>query len=146
MAVKTYDPRDVQVIIGGFSMTGYADGTYVSVTSDEAAYNKTIGADGEVSRARTNNRSGTMTLTLKQTSASNDVLTGFAIADETANGGVFPAMVKEVGSGRTLLFAAAAWIQQWPDVGYSKEIGNREWTIALATIDRFVGGNADSGA
>lgn len=144
--VKTYDPNDVQIIMGGVPITGFADGTFINIAHDEDAYTKTVGADGEVSRARSNNRSATVTLTLKQTSASNDALSGFYAADELSNAGVVPLMVKEIGSGRTLVFAQAAWVQKVPDVGYSKDVEDRAWTIATAQLKTFVGGNASSGA
>lgn len=142
--VRTYDPRNVQVIIGAIPITGFADGTFVTVTADEDLYAKTTGAQGEVSRARSNNRGGTLTLTLKQTSPANDVLSGFALADEASNAGVVPVLIKELGTGRTLMFSQAGWIQGWPEVGYSKAIENRAWTIALADITRFIGGNESS--
>lgn len=145
MSVKTYDPKNVQIIIGGVPMSGLADGTFLTVAFDEPQFSKTVGADGEVSRAKSNNYSATATLTLKQTSASNDVLSGFATADRETNAGVVPMMVKEIGSGRTLLFAEAAWVEQFPDVVYSKEVEDREWTLALANVTPFVGGNFVAG-
>jgi len=144
--VKTYDPRDVQIIVGGVPLSGFADGTFINVASDEPLYNKTVGADGEVSRSRSNNRAGTVTITLKQTSNGNDVLSGFAALDDASNGGVFPMMIKEIGSGRTIVFAQSAWIEQFPDVDYAKEVGDRAWTIATGPLQRFVGGNAFSGS
>ena len=110
------------------------------------AYTKTVGADGEVSRARSNNRSATISITLKQTSGSNDVLSGFYADDEADNSGIVPMMIKEIGSGRTLIFTQAAWVQKLPDAGYSKDIEDRDWTIATAQLKSFIGGNSESGA
>jgi len=45
------------------------------------------------------------------------------------------------GSGRTLNSSSSAWIQQAPSQGFSKDIENREWTIELAEVDMFIGGN-----
>lgn len=144
--VRTYDPRNVQIIVGGNPISGFADGSFITITPDETLYAKSVGADGEVSRARSNNRSATVTLTLKQTSQSNDVLSALALADNAANAGVVPFMVKEIGSGSTLVFAQAAWIEDFPDIDYSKEVGERAWTLATAQTDMFVGGNAFSNA
>jgi len=142
--VRTYDPREVQIIIGGAIISAYADGTFVEVEPQDDSYSRTTGADGEESRARSNNRGGTMTLTIKQTSPSNDVLTAFWLADQASNAGVFPVMLKEAGSGSTLISAQSAWIERLPNVVYSKEIEGREWKIALADINWFVGGNTQS--
>lgn len=144
--VKTYDPNNVQVIMGGVPITGFADGTFISVAFDEDLYTKTVGADGEVSRAKSNNQSATVALTLKQTSGSNDELSAFYQADQVSDSGVVPLMIKEIGSGRTLVFAQAAWVQKLPDVAYSKEVEDRNWTIATAQLKTFIGGNAPSGS
>jgi len=65
------------------------------------------------------------------------------IADEEGNDGVTSVLVKDT-SGRTLHFAASAWVQQMPDTDFSKEIEEREWVLDCAAIDSFVGGNANA--
>ena len=141
MYVRTYDPKQVNILIGGIPISGYADGTFVTVARDEDAFTKVSGADGIVSRAKTNNTMGTMTLTLAQTSPSNDALSAFATIDEISNVGVVPILVKD-NSGRSIHFAANAWVKKMPDSGYAKEVGNREWIFDLADYSPFVGGNA----
>lgn len=140
--VYTYDPSEVQIIMGGAPMTGFADGTFISISFDEDQYTKTVGADGEVSRSKSNNNTATITLTLKQTSASNDVLSALHLADQLSNGGVVPFMLKELGSGRTLCFAQAVWVQKLADVAYSKDVEDRSWILATGQMQVFVGGNA----
>lgn len=139
--VYTYAADAVQIIVGGVPISGLADGTFVNIERDEQAYTKTTGADGTTSRARTGNRSGSITLTLQQTSPSNDVLSGFLVADEAGDQGVVPVLVKDT-SGRTLCYASAAWVQQMPSQDFAKEVNEREWTLDCARIDAFVGGNA----
>ena len=138
--MRTYDPGQVQVLVGGNIISGYADGTFVVVERDEDAYIKHSGTDGDVSRAKTNNKTGTMTLTLAQTSFSNDILDGIRILDELSNDGVVPVMIKD-GSGRTLLFAAEAWVRKMPSSEYGNEITDREWVLDLAKLDGKIGGN-----
>jgi hypothetical protein len=141
--VYTYAADAVKIIVGGVPMSGLADGTFVSISRDEQAYNKVTGADGTTSRAKTANRAGSITLTLQQTSPSNDVLSGFMIADEASDSGVV--LVKDT-SGRTLHYASSAWVQQMPSQEFSKEIAEREWVLDCARIDSFVGGNPQQGA
>jgi hypothetical protein len=143
--VYTYASDEVQIIVGGVPMSGLADGTFVSISRDEQAFTKVTGADGSTSRSKSANRAGSITITLKQTSPANDVLSGFMIADEQSNNGVVPVMVKDTG-GRTLHYASAAWVQQMPDQDFSKEISNREWVMDCARINSFVGGNTQSTA
>ncbi len=140
MAVRTFDPANVIISIGGVPMSGYADGTFVMVARDEDAFTKVSGADGEVSRAKSNNRSGTLTLTLMQTSMSNDILSAIALLDETSNAGIVPVLVKEIGT-LTILMSGEGWIKKFPDASYSKDVENREWILDLASLNMFEGGN-----
>ena len=138
--VKTYDASKVAVIIGGFVMGGYADGSFINVEHDEDAFALQIGTDGEGTRSKTNNRAGTVTLTLQQGSDSNDVLSGFAAADQIGNSGLFPLLIKD-GSGRTVHQATTAWIQKMPATEFGREAGQREWVIRTDELISFVGGN-----
>lgn len=140
MAIKTYDPKLVIITMGGVPLGGYADGTFLTVVRDEAKFTKVTGADGETTRAKSNNQSGTATITLLQSSASNDVLSGFAELDDLNNDGVVPFLVKDL-SGRTLVAAGEAWIEEEADDEFAKETSDREWTIALGPFQKFTGGN-----
>ena len=141
MALSTFDPASVVITVGGVPISGYADGTFALLTRSVDAWSMVTGADGLTTRVKSNNRSGTLTLTLTQTSPSNDVLSGFAVADELSNSGVVPILIKDL-SGTTVLFSATGWVQKFPDVEYSNILTNREWILGLADIDVFVGGNA----
>ena len=143
MALRTYDPKQVVVSIGGVPMSGFADGTFLLVDRDEQMFSKIVGADGTTTRVKSNNRSGTMTLTLKQSSPSNDVLSGFAALDELSNTGVVPVLIKDL-SGNSIFFSATGWIQKYASSEFGKEINNREWVLDLADVDVFVGSNAEN--
>lgn len=142
MPLSTYDPKQVSVIFGGVPLSGFADGTFINVERDNDTFSKTSGSDGIVSRAKSNDRSGTMTITLAQTSPSNDVLEAVALLDEKTNTGIVPVLVQDK-SGRSKHFSALAWIRKSAPAEYSKEISNREWVIDLADYIPFNGGNAN---
>jgi len=144
MPVRTYDPKRCLVIVGGVPMAGFADGTFVSVERTSDTFTKVSGADGIVSRAKTNDRSGSLALTLAQTSPSNDVLSGFARRDELLNNGIVPVTVKDL-SGRSTYVAAFGWVKKPPVGEFGKEIADREWTLDLADLEVFTGGNANIG-
>lgn len=141
MVLKTYDPAQITVAIGGAIMSGYTDGTFVEIARNDVSWNTVVGADGIVSRAKSNDRSGTLTLTLKQTSPSNDVLSALLIADELTNRGVFPVLVKDL-SGTSIFFSAQAYITTYASATYGKDIQDRTWTITLADVDMLVGSNS----
>ena len=139
-APYTYDPRQVALIVGGHQVTGLADGTFLEWTPEGQDWEDISGADGHVARSKTNDRRGTLTLTLAQTSPSNEILSALLTADRADGRGVVPVLVKERGANApTLLSSAGAWIMQPPDVTYNKEVGEREWQLRGAW-DVFVGG------
>lgn len=138
--VRTYDPKQAILVIGGVPIGGYADGTFISVERSSDTFEKVSGADGVVSRSKLNDFSGMLTVTLAQTSPSNDVLSGFAIVDEETAAGVVPIIIKDVG-GSTAIFSAKGWIKKPANVEFGKSISNREWTLDLADMQFFVGGN-----
>jgi hypothetical protein len=140
MGVKTYDPSQVSVVFGGIPLSGFADGTFITVMRSEDAYTKESGADGVVSRSKSSDRSGEATLTLSQTSPSNDVLSGIALLDENSNTGVLPFIIKD-NSGRTLASSGNAWIRKVSEASFGKELENREWVFDIADLEILVGGN-----
>lgn len=141
MSVRTYDPKSVIVVVGGIPMSGFSDGTFLEIDRNEPTWNVVVGADGLVTRGKTNNFSGTMTLTLKQSSPSNDVLSGFMALDEATNNGVFVVLVKDL-SGNSIYFSAQGWVTQYANSTFDKNITDRQWVITLAEADIFVGSNA----
>lgn len=143
MAVFTYDPAAIIITVGGVPISGFSDSTFLEIARTDPTFNTVVGADGYVTRGKTNNLSGTMTITLKQSSPSNDVLSGFAILDEATSTGIFPVLVKDL-SGTSIYFSAQAWVQQISNATYAKEISDNQWVLALADIDMFVGGNSET--
>lgn len=140
MAVFTFDPKQVAVIVGGKIMSGFADGTFIVAERNEQAFNLKVGVDGEGTRAKSNNKSGKVTVTLMQSSASNDDLSSIAAADELSNTGVVPLLVKDA-SGRTVIAAQSAWVQKYPNSEFAKETSTRAWVLESDELDIFVGGN-----
>lgn len=138
--VKTYDPKDVAVTFGAKIISGYADGTFVTVERNEQTFNLKVGADGEGTRVKSNNKGGKITIVLMQSSASNDDLSAAAAADELSNNGVEPATVRD-GSGRSIFGAATAWVQKQPNAEFGKEATTRTWVIETDEVDMFIGGN-----
>ena len=140
MATKTFDFRKVGVSFKGQLITGFMDGTAITVSRDEDAFSKHTGSDGEVSRAAIANKGGSAVLTLKQTSASNDSLSNALATDELTNLGTGVFSIVDA-SGRTVVNAPEAWIKKSAEVTFGQDIEGREWTIDLGRLETFVGGN-----
>lgn len=140
MAVKTYDPSQVAIIVGGFNITGFADGSFITIARNADAFALYVGTDGEGTRAKSNNKSGKITITLAQSSDSNAILSGIANLDELSNNGIVPVLVKD-NSGTSLYAAETAWIVKASDSEFGKELGSREWILETDNLAVFIAGN-----
>lgn len=134
-----YDPAQVQVNIAGKTMTGFAAGTFIEVERETDAYTKSVGADGEVTRVKSQNFSGSFKLTLVQGSPSNDILSGLATQDEQTSDQIFPILVKD-SNGTTIAQGAKCWIKKKPSSGFAVESENREWNFDTSNLSYTVGG------
>ena len=125
------------------SIVGFADGSFVNGEREVDAYVKTVSADGRPSRTKLANKSGRVTLTLKQESPSNDVLSAIAQLDEKGTdgaNGVFTLIVQD-SSGRALMVASDAWIVKQATQEFATESSDREWMIDCGKLETYVGGN-----
>lgn len=140
MAVRSYDPKEVSVIVGSQPIGGFGDGDMVTITRNEDAWSMIVGATGETTRSKNANKSGTFTITLLASSESNDYLSELQLADELSGTATFSVYVKD-NFGRSLYSAATAWIKKQADGSFGKESGTREWTIETDELIMFAGGN-----
>ncbi len=138
--MRTYAPKRVQVIYGADILTGFMDGTFIEVDKTSDDFTPHVGADGEGARVQSADESGSVTLTLMQTSASNDLLQAARDADKQTSQGTKSLMVKD-GSGTTLILAPEAWIRKLPKVGMAGEKGSRVWVFDSTDLQVKVGGN-----
>jgi hypothetical protein len=141
MSTRTYDPGQHFMVLGSVTISGYADGTYISVERMSEAFTSVAGAGGEVARVRHRDRRASVKLTLMASSACNDLLTAIADNDERDGSGVGSLSIRD-GNGTTVATAANAWIKKRPTVEFSKDLPNREWEIECEILDLFVGGNS----
>lgn len=139
--VKTYASDRVAVTFGAHSVKGMTDGTFVSIEQMADGITSQAGADGEVARSMSADKRCKVTLTLQQTSQSNNVLSALHDADIASGGAMpLPLMIKDL-RGDTLFMAGAAWIVKKPNSEFGKEVGSREWVFETASAVYSVGGN-----
>jgi len=142
MGLKTYDPSEVALIFAGFPISGFADGTFVSVDQNEDSFNLVVGTDGEGARAKSNNRSATITFTLLQTSASNAFLAAQHNIDiRSPNGDGIGSLLVQDNSGLSLYSADKSWVRKPPVAEFGREVGSREWTIETHELTNITAGN-----
>jgi hypothetical protein len=139
MALRTFDPKEVSVILGEYILRGFSD-DQVSVVRDNSAYELTVGCSGEGVRTKSNDKSGTITITLQQSSPSNDDLSTLALLDETSNLGLRPFYMKD-SLGTTIYSAISCFVEQIPEASYGKSATDRVWVIKTDALLGFLGGN-----
>lgn len=138
MSLNTYDPKQVNLVVAGQIMSGYAEDTFIEVSRNANSFELQMGADGDATRSRSNNKSGQLKLTLRQGSASNEALSALAVADEASNGSVFSFGLKD-SSGTSLYAAATAWIVKPADSAFAVKSGTRQWMIETDNLQAFIG-------
>lgn len=139
-----YSPEDVICIIAGaISIAGVAEGTFVSITKEDAPFTTKTSSDGVVSRNYTNSQVYNITLTLHSASSSNDVLTKLWLIDEATQRGKFSILIKDP-LGTSLFHSNVGWVSKTPQLEFSDKISNREWTITCSQATINFGGNEDA--
>lgn len=139
-----YDPTQITVAVAGILCEGFADGEFVTVERDSDAFSDVVGTDGDVSRSRSSDKRGTITIKLLQTSPTNALLSALHEADLNTPGGagVGQAVVRDRLNGATKFSANHAWIMKAPDVSLDRTATSREWKIRCADLSSFEGGSA----
>jgi hypothetical protein len=135
MGFKSWNINELSISLNAIPLStgGYAEDEVLAIDWTEDWFTKYVGADGEVTRTRTNNFSATATLKYAQTADANTTLSAQLAKDiATLNGaaaGVFT--VKDSGGG-LVITSPRAWIIAPPQIRLGKTVQVFEWKIDLA--------------
>jgi hypothetical protein len=140
MPARTFDPAKVTWIFGGKITTGYAADTAITVEMMTDSWSDEVGTDGYVTRVRTNDQRGTVTINLAQSSPSNDDYQALLNADLLTGTGASPGLLRDA-SGRTICSGDTGWIIKTPSSEFGRSLSNRQWVIRFANLVMAVGGN-----
>ncbi len=120
---KTYDPMDVNIIIGGVHITGFGD-DMVEIEPDEDKYELTVGAQGDVIRTKINNDTGTIKLTLLMNSPQVAYMDSLAKTGKMVSSSViYNGFPKETSS------ATESYVKKPTARKYGKSAESREYEI-----------------
>lgn len=118
---------DIFIIIGGKRITGFPKGQFFSASKASDDVEVDDGCDGEIAMIENASELWNITLTLMQTSRSNDVLWDFRQAARNTPGGILiPMAVIHFG---TKLVSSGVRIRKPPDVSFSNGVETRVWGI-----------------
>lgn len=143
--MRAWNIKDLTISLNAVPLSdgGYGEDEVMQLEWEEDQFTAYVGADGEVSRAATNNGLATVTLTFAQTAAANDRLTALLKADMLATNGAGAGMYQARDlNGRMVVISERAWVMAYPSVTLGKTIQTVEWKIQLAdaSIGSFIGG------
>jgi len=140
-SARTFNLAQCQFIVNGLPIEGFGESDAAVWAPDEDLYTKVVGADGEVSRARTNNYSGSLTITLMSTSKSNDVMNALMILTKLISAGDMAAiLIQDLGSPDRF-FGQKCWLKREPDMSFGRDVTERTWTFDVARGDTTHGGS-----
>ena len=167
MAVSTYSPCDVSVIYGLKHISGFMEGSFVSIKRETPIFNHVRSMDGHCAISVQKYSTYTITLTLAQTSSSNQFLhslqktmmKSLTKLDSTSPfsglsslSGIkttvsnviskLPFIIKD-GSGNSVFFGTDVWLSEEPEVVYSAGMEGRTWTIKCLNASSSIAGNGE---
>ncbi|MBW2672068.1 MAG: DUF3277 family protein [Deltaproteobacteria bacterium] len=140
--LKHYDPDMVSINFAGISFQGFAEDTMVSIERETDDFTDVAGVRGEVTRSKSLDNRATITVSLMQSSRTNDRLATIRALDKASpNGaGVYPIMVRD-RQGNAIHTGEQAWIARNPDTEYGPTPTAREWKFRVANLIDFDGGS-----
>lgn len=134
-----YSPKDVLITVNGFPITGEGEDEFCVVERNNDDAELVMGASGEAAVARSNDESGTFTITVGAQSAANDIMMA-AYGAFKSIGAVSAIFVKDL-NGRSLHIAERAFPKRLPAKRYAKKPGDIQWQWVT---DRLVSNVAGS--
>ena len=129
MATTTYDFKKVSVIVNGVYITGFMDGEVIQVEKNEDDVVPHVGASGDVTYAESADKTGTITLTLKQTSASLSFLQRLRKSKR-----IFPIQIVDSNTNKYRVGGREARILKMPNRSWGNEVQGVEVQIHVADL------------
>lgn len=132
---STYDPLRTPIVFNGQQLVGYAADTFVTFEPSADSVSKVVGADGTVVFTHSADKTGTLTVTLLQTSPSHLVLEAALAGKVVAALAIRDESLGETGT--TLLSTEHATVSRRPSISRGAEAVTHEWTFVLGQTSLF---------
>lgn len=142
----TYVPSDVTLNILGLDVEGYSDGTFISIQPENPTYSFRRTFDGSTLAVRNKWQSYNFTVTLQQSSPSNNWLhLLYTLFKEYNIPFVMPILMRDK-SGTSTFFASDCWFEKEPTMNFGKTLGDTVWEIRCNNGAMKIGGNGEVSA
>lgn len=123
---KVWKPSNTIVVVNSIPVQGFASGTMVTIEWNSEKFSQVVGAGGDVTTVESEDKSGTITINLKQ-----DSPTRKAFDSLWANGLIFSALVKNTNPGpaRGAGYKGQSCFMERPSEEMAEEVGGIEYTV-----------------
>ncbi len=126
MAMRTYNAKDISVVINSVNITGLGE-TMISCEKDEEFFTTSVGAQGDVVKSVTNNTLGTITLTINYTCPQRAMIINLARANSE--------FYIWLNSPNESVGGSIASIKNFPTIEYEAEAPEMEFEIQVFDYD-----------
>ena len=137
---KNHDPSQIHATFAGRALfTGRAEGEFLTTEFLHELYTLKVGADGEVTRVKSANRTGKIVVKCMQTSDTHKLFTQlYAVSLASVNGSDIAAFEMRDLNGGLLEHADQTWISKAPTNGQGADVAEREWELTCSELVREV--------
>lgn len=132
MSKVLYDfiPESTAINWGGIDFTGFAPDTYITVSRNSANTASSVGADGSVGLTKIADKTGTVEITLMQTSATHRYLAQVQAMQDIEDAQLIRAPMSIVDpSGGFIAIAQGVHIMQPPEISLGSDQNPKTWTF-----------------
>lgn len=142
-SVPTYSPSSVDLVIGGYTISGW---DRLTIARRTEMFKPVYGIRSKHTRVRsggknTRDTSAFLTITLSKESQANDVLSEIHRQD-TEDGTAKISLTLKDKSGSSIFSSDEAYILKYADSEFANDFGTREWRLFCQTTESYlVGGN-----
>lgn len=128
MAVNTYKPGELTVMVGTILMAGWTEsGEIANLEFNGEGVTMVVGPDGDATYVSDGNQSATLTLNFKQDSDSNRVLGAYKVAGTQ----VTVTLKDNLGFKH---MSASCMVKQHANAPYGRELSARSWMIHMPKV------------
>jgi hypothetical protein len=129
--VEVFDFKNTSVVVNGKYLTGFMDGTAIQTEKNEDNKTPHVGADGQVTFSNSADNTGTITVTLKQTSPSLKYLIALSKYKST----LFPVKVIDHNNNKIRVGGNKCVILKTPAIEWGSEVAGVEVQFYVADYD-----------
>ncbi len=132
--IKTYSPQAVRMSYGGFPITGFADGEFITITPNSDLTDEVVGAQGDLALTKIANYTATVTFTLLQNAECNLYLSNIYAGQQRSDDVVRENLSIVDPSGSTLYECRDVHIKTAAPVTLSDGQNSKTWTMFVGNM------------